>query len=318
MGFRKRAASVAQIGDGTWGFWLDGADWLVGGWGSAPPYTVNKVWKSENDCVTFAAQTDFAYPVHTPQACVVNDVAYIVGGDTISFSYGGAYVKSSYKFENGTWSQIAADPGIANRCLGCLLFLDDSFYLVGGQSTTARDTGTLYNTVLRSDDGLQSFTEILSDTTTQGFVGTCVQGSCCVHRGKLWRVTGGYHSSFNQQEPDTKIFSSTDGITWEYRGRFKGFGRIYPQVLSHNGKIYVFNGQNGGGWESNSDVLSSTDFDLIDYWTIEELAGGRLIQTYKGQTGWSHRHAPAIWSSPNGIRCFCGSVNVADMWTLEE
>lgn len=318
MGFTQRSSAVAQLGDGTWGFYVNGEDWMCGGWTSTPPYTVDNVWKSTNNGVTYDAQTDFPWAFHTPMSVVVNNVAYIVGGDTINFTNEGDYRRASYKLESGVWSQIAANPGIANRCLGCLVYLNGSFYLIGGCTTTQKATATFYRTVLRSDDGLQTFTEILSDTRTQGFDTPLAHGAYCVHRGKIWRIGGGYHDAWYLQEPENSIYSSVNGITWDYRGRFKGLGRIYPQLVSHNGKLYVFNGANLGGYESTNAVQSSSDPDLRDYWTIEELNGGRLIQTYKGLTGWSHRHAAAIWSSPYGIRCFCGSVAVADMWTLEE
>lgn len=318
MGFTQRSTAVAQLGDGSFGFYQGGYDYILGGWVSTSPFTNNKFWRSGNNCVTFDAQPDFAYALHTPQACVVDEVAYLVGGDTINFTIEGDWRRSSWKCENGVWSQIAANPGIANRCLGSLVYLNGSFFLIGGTTSTVKAGATHYRTVLRSDDGLQTFTEILSDTRTQGFDTPLAHGACCVHRNKIWRIVGGYHSAWFSTEPETSIFSSSDGITWEYRGRFQGFGRIYPQVISHNGRIYVFNGANQAGYESNAAVLSSTDPDIQDYWTIEELNGGRLVQTYKGPTGWSHRHAAAIWSSPQGIRCFCGSVPQADMWTLEE
>ncbi len=319
MGFTLRAASVAQLGDGTFGFYQGGYDYLLGGWVSTSPFTNNKFWRSGNNGVTFDAMPDFAYPLHTPMACVVDEVAYLVGGDTINFTFGGAYIRSSWKCENGVWSQIAADPGIENRCIGCLVHMNGAFYLIGGSSSTDKAAATHYRTVLRSDDGLQTFTTILADTRTQGFDTPLAHGSYCVHRNKIWRIgTGGYHGIFYLNEPETSILSSSDGITWEYRGRFKGLGRTYPQVLSHNGKIYVFNGNNPGAYESTADVLSSSDGDMRDWWTIEELNGGRLVQTYRGQTGWDHRHAAAMWSSPNGIKCFCGSVATPDLWTLEE
>lgn len=318
MGFTKRADAVAQTGDGTFGFFQNGFDYLLGGWTSISPFTFRTFWRSSNNCVTFTAQPDFAYPLHTPQACVVDEVPYLVGGDTINFTVEGDYRRSSWKCENGVWTQIAANPGIANRCLGALVYLNGLFYLIGGTSSTNKAAATHYRTVLRSSDGLQTFTEILSDTRTQGFDTPLAHGSYCTHRGKIWRIAGGYHDDWRLQEPETSILSSTDGITWEYRGRFQGLGRMYPQVLSHNGKIYVFNGQCLGAYEGTSDVASSTDADLRDWWTIEELNGGRLIQTYRGQTGWNHRHAACIWSSPTGIKCFSGSVPTGDVWTLEE
>ena len=53
-------------------------------------------------------------------------------------------------------------------------------------------------------------------------------------------------------------------------------------VVSHNGKIYVFNGNN-----PRFNSTGNPDGNLSDYWTIEVLNGGRIVQAYKGDTGWS-------------------------------
>lgn len=308
MGFVKMADAVAQTGDGTFGFWDGTYNHLVGGWSVlASPQTFKTHWRSDNDGVTFSALPDFDYRFHTAATCVVNNVAYIVGGDTLSPTYDGDWRRSSHKYENGAWSQIAANPGIANRCLCQLVYLNDEFFLIGGQSSIT--TGIVYyDTVLRSTDGLNTFTEVVSDTKTFGMQTNLAWGAYATHRGKIWRVCGRQHSSLGT---DTAIFSSVDGINWDYRGRFRGTGRNYLRLLSHNGRLFVFNGHNA----RTNEYLPSGN--ISDYWIIDELNGGRLVQTYMGSTGWSARHAPCIWSSPKGIFCFSGSVSVNDLWLLE-
>lgn len=309
MGYTRRATSTAKLGDGTFGFWDGTADYLVGGWlSSDSPQTNKTFWKSENGGVTFTQQSDFDYRFHTAATCVVDDVAYIVGGDTLNVTYDGDWRRSSHKFESGVWSQIAANPGIENRCLGALVYLNGSFYYIGGQSSITTSI-EYYHTVLRSDDGLTTFTEIQSDLLSQGFRTNLAWGGFVTYRGKIWRIGGGVSG---EPKHETSIFSSTDGITWTYRGNFRGLGRYYHQCVVHNGKIWVFNGKN----EAFTGYQPSANSD--DVWTIEEMNGGKIIQTYKGTTAWARRHAQAMWVSPAGINCFCGSVGTADMWTYQE
>lgn len=308
MRFLRRNASVAAVYDGSWGFWKNDeqADYIVGGWSSGTVFKT--VFKSVNG-YTFPAQADFAYPFHTSATTVVNDIPYICGSDTVHVTQVGAHQKASYKYESGSWVQIAADCGMGNRCLCSLVYLDDSFYLFGGQDSLIFPV-VYFDTVLRSDDGCETFSQIVADTKPL-YRSNCAWGGFVNHGNKIWRICGGVSNNANY---DRQILSSVDGINWTYRGTFRGVGRFYHQLLSHNGKLWVFNGKNS----RLSGNPAEAGGDLIDVWTIEELSGGKLVQTYKGDTGWDYRHAPTIWSSPNGIRCFGGSNGSPDFWTLEQ
>ena len=157
MGFHQNSSSIYQT---QWMVRLgstsaDTIIWLVVGTvllqrikPFIDPITV--VWRR-------AAQTDFNHKFHTAASCVVDDKAYIVGGDFFNPSIDGDYRRSSHKFESGSWSQIASNAGIGNRCLGGMVYLNGSFgfYIVGGQDDIS---GTnVSDTVMRSDDGCQSF-----------------------------------------------------------------------------------------------------------------------------------------------------------------
>lgn len=307
MGYHLKNAGMSGIPamDGTWGFYGNGADYLVGGWDGVAP-TYKTVFKSVNNGVSWTSLADFNHNFHTAATCVIDGVGYIVGGDQLSPTVDGDWRRSSHKFDSSTetWTQIAANPGIANRCLGGLAYLNGSFFMLGGQSD---NDGTItYDTVLRSDDGLETFSEIQSDTKTQGFSNPLSWGSFLVHQNQLWSVCGSRHV-----DPHGKfIFSSSDGITWTYRGSFRGLSRTYCQVLSHNGRLWVFN-----GWNAKFNSTGNPAGNLRDVWTIDTLNGGRIVQTYQGLTAWSSRHAMSIWSNPNGIMCALGIGN--DCWMLE-
>jgi len=308
--FTEKSASVAQACDGAVG-WYDGTyDYILGGWLGGTT-TLAKFWRSANGGASFSAQSDFSYPFHTAANCVVNNVLYLVGGDIYSPQPANSndYVRSSMKFEAGSWSTIAADCDMADRCLSALVFLDDAFYLIGGQATTDK-TGTVYNTVLRSDDGCANFTSILADTKAQGFGSGQVYGACVAWRGLLWMICGGvYDNDVVKREPDRHIFSSPDGITWTYRADFAGVGRGYPECIVYNDRLYVIGGYNG-----------MYGANLQGVWTIDLLADGRFIQEFHLPT-FSDRHAHSAWVSSAGILVFGGTSNAglkSDCWLIEE
>lgn len=291
--------------DGVFGFHGSGKEFLVGGWdGTAPTYKT--VFKSANRGITWSALADFNHKFHTAATCVVNGIAYIVGGDQLSPTVDGDWRRSSHSFNTSTetWTQIAANPGIQNRCLSGMAFFNDSFYLIGGQDNNSGTT--VYDTVLRSDDGLQTFSVIQSNTRAQGFHNPLSWGTVLVHQNKLWSVCGSRHV-----DPHGKhLFKSDDGITWQYVATFEGLSRSYCQVISHNGRLWIFNGHN-----STHNSTGNPTGNLNDVWTVDILNGGRIVQTNQGTTGWSRRHAMSIWSTPGGIMCALGSDG--DCWLLE-
>lgn len=311
MTFTQKSSNQYFTADGVFGFSDGTYDYLLGGWQSGA--TRKDFHRSADGGVTFTAQTDFGYRAHTWQACFDIDEgkAYLVGGDTYNQISEGDWRRSSHKFEAGSWSQIAANPGIENRCLGSLVKLGDDFYLIGGQDVHTNNTPTVYDTVLKSTDGLQTFTTILADTKTQGFRGGLLWGSCVAYKGEIWKVCGSiYLASPNlwRRGYETNILSSSDGITWTWRARFKGAGRHYHQCVVYNEKIYVFNGFHGT-------VVSLTDSpgNLKDFWTIEKLSSGKIVQTYKGLCDWGSRHAATVWANHNGIMFFGGTGTASDL-----
>lgn len=295
--------------DGAFGFSDGVAEYITGGWGGGTN-TRKSFHKSVNGGVNFTQQSDFLWNGHSFASCIVNGVAYVVGGDVYSPINDGGFIKKSAKFESGTWSQISADCGIENRCIAALVYLNDDFYLIGGQEDTTK--ATAYHTVLKSTDGCANFTSILADSTPY-FKGGLTWGAFCVYKGEIWRVTGGvYTDSIIYREHRTAMHSSVDGINWTYRGEFRGLGRNYPQLIVYNEKIWVIGGYNGcyGG-------------NLADIWTIEVLASGKIVQNYVGVPDFSGRHAQTCWinSDETGILMFGGTTNSGatnECWLITE
>lgn len=288
LSYTLKSNNQAFAGDGFLGYNQDGVDYLFGGWTSAGGST-NTTYKSLNKGTTFTLESNFYQAAHTMASAIKNNVLYVVGGDVLAAN------SSSYKFEAGVWSQIAADCGTANRSLGQLVEHNGDFYYFGGQ--TGLTIGTVFNTVLKSTNNCLSFTEINADTKPE-FYGGLHWGAVVSYKGLLWKICGGmYDNNPAIRTYDTQVFSSPDGITWTSRGMFKGIGRHYHQCIVYNNRIYLFNGYN-----------SYAGNNLNDVWSMG-FAGGKVDWRYEGITDWGTRHALAIWQSGDSLLMFGGTAN---------
>lgn len=295
--------------DGTFGFNDGTYDHLVGGW-TAGDVSYKTHYRSADNGANWSAQPDFDYEFHTAATAVVNNVAYLVGGDVFAVDMHADWERSSNKFESGAWSQIAADCDIQNRCLMGFAYHEGDFYIVGGQSDINKTDA--YHTVMKSTDNCANFTQIVADTRTVGFKGGNLWGCVVSYKGLLWKICGEvYYEGAAPwlREADTAIWTSPDGVTWTHTCDFKGVGRGYPQCLVYNDKIWIF-----GGYHGNH-------LNLDEIWTIEKLTSGRIVQTYMGTADYGGRHAMAIWAGANGIMMFGGSNNSTaqqDCWLITE
>lgn len=303
------AAALPAIYDGTFGFNDGTYDHLVGGW-TAGSVSYKTHYRSADNGATWSAQADYAYEFHTAATAVVNNVAYIVGGDVFAPSMNGDWNRSSNKFESGAWSQISANCGIGDRCLMGFAYHEGDFYAVGGQSAINKTDAI--HTVIKSTNNCASFTQIVADTRTIGFKGGNLWGCVVSYKGLLWKICGEVYyegAALWRRESDTAIWTSPDGVTWTHACDFKGYGRGYPQCIVYNDKIWIF-----GGFHGNH-------FNLNEVWTIEKTTAGRIIQTYLGTADYGGRHAMAIWEGANGILMFGGSDNAVpnqDCWLITE
>lgn len=311
MGFTQKAASCCQNCDGAFGFSDGTYDYVVGGW-TGGSTSLKTFWRSSDSGANWSAQSDFAYKFHFASATVVNNVAYVVGGDFYNFTVDGAYRKDAYKFESGSWTQISADCGIGNRCLAALVHLNGDFYLIGGQSDTTKNN--VFDTVLKSTDGCANFTSLVADTKPSGFRGGLLSGAFVTYKNLIWKIGGGiYTDTSKAREYDTAIYTSPNGVDWTYRGEFRGPGRNYSQLCVYNDKIYLFGGFN----DITSGSHTESPGNLSDYWTIELLSSGKIVQTYKGLCDWGSRHAHAIWTNSSGVMFFGGSGKAGGFITGE-
>jgi hypothetical protein len=311
VNYTQKSPSVAQACDGALGFSDGTNDFIAWGWISGST-SIPNLWKSTNGGSSFAAQADLPYPAHTLAAAKKANDIYVVGGDVFNPINSGDFIRSSGKFVGGVYSQIAANCGIADRCLGQLVYNDDTdeFLYFGGQRGVNITDG-VYNTVMKSTNNCNSFTVIQADTTPY-FAGGLLYGAVIYFKGLYWKICGAlYDNNTAARTYVTKIFSSPDGITWTYRDDFKGIGRHYLQTIVYKNKIWLFGGYNScyGG-------------NLDDVWTID-WNGIRVQQQYMGTTPFTPRHAHTCWLNSQGIMFFGGTDNDAptlnnDIWLITE
>lgn len=257
----------------------DGSIHVVCGW-TSPATTYKTHFKSMDGGVTFTALSDFPFVSHTLAYTQVGDVVYVVGGDIYNVQNDGTHKKTSYKFENGTWTLIASDCGIGNRILSDLVYHNNAFYLIGGQSDLT--VGSAFNTIMKSTDNCNSF-QVINSQTTPLFYGGLSQGSFISKWGFIWKFGGGvYSNQLNDRTYDTAIYRSADGITWEYFGEMPCVGRHYHRVLSVGNKGYILTGVNG-----------AYGLNLNDSWSFD-YSNNKLYWNFEGVGQFTPRHAAGI------------------------
>lgn len=289
LSYTLKSNNQAFAGDGFLGFNQGGIDYLFFGWTSIGGAT-DTFYSSINKGTTFIQGPALYQSAHTVSSAIKNDILYVVGGDPIAPN------NSSYKFENGVWSQISANCGINNRILGQLVEHNGDFYYVGGQVDPTL-AGGIFNTVLKSTDNCATFTTIDADTKPN-FYGGLLWGGVVSYKNLLWKICGGiYDNSGSIRTYDTQVFSSPDGITWTLRGMFKGIGRHYHQSIVYNNRIYIFNGFNSYYGENLNDV-----------WSMG-FSNNKVDWKYEGVSPWGTRHALTIWKSEDSLLMFGGSAN---------
>jgi hypothetical protein len=301
--------TVLEIQDGQFGFYLDGVHRIVGGWIDTTQ-TKNTQFHSAN-ASTWVKDANAPWtPRHTFATFIEPTCVRIVGGDVFSPVNDGDFAKDSWIFQSGTWTRLAVDCGIGNRCLMGAVYnpIEDSHYLIGGQSSVD-GIGNTFQSVLKSTDHCVSFTEIAS--TGLPFIGGNYWGTCAWFNGYIYKITGGiYQQTGANRRHEAWFYRSSDGITWEKIGVFMGGGRLYPQVIVWDNKLWIICGHNfcyfNGGynigyrWETSSGNTSSV------YFTEDGLYFKELITTPQI----TPRHAHSCYVGPDGLYSVNGSNEV--------
>ena len=191
---------------------------------------------------------------------------YVLGG------YGGGNdVWSSADGKN--WGRETANAGWSGRYLHQALSHNGRLYVLGGYDGSSR------NDVWSSVDG-KNWRRETDDAEWSGRWGH----QALSHNGRLY-VLGGRYGPYSSNRLND-VWSSANGKNWKRETDAAEWGARYShQALSHNGRLYVLGGIDGGGGNLN-DVWSSADGKE---WTLITLSAD-----------WSRRsgHQAVVFPSP--------------------
>lgn len=292
-------ASMGYNRDGVHGAFLNGKHRIWGGW-STGTTTFNTQYSSTN-AVTWDLEANAPWTGrHTVAYTIVNGEAYMVNGDVYNLGNDGILATESWKFDGTTWTLIAANNGLGGYSLGSLDYLDGSFYFTGGQLSVLPNSKR--SEVWKSTNGCVSFTKI-SDTP---FAEGLVWGNMCVFNGKIWKIGGAtYSNTLNLRTYPRKIYSSTDGVTWDLEGKmpYAMKGRHYSQMCLFNNVLWMIGGFNGYYGLNIQEVWASEDGIT---WSVQT-------------PPFAAKHGMTVWTHTDGLYAGWGSNNatvVSDVWKL--
>lgn len=284
--------NVPSARDGSWGFSLNGNDFITIGWFGSTS-TTNQVFRSINFGNTWSALPNAPFTGrHTVASYNLDTEVYMVGGDTFNVPP----ATDSWVYDGTTWTQKASDCGIGQRNLMGATYHEGAFYLVGGQKTRFIANGK-YDNVLISTDNCASFTQIGGTTP---FTGGNIWGAVASYKGRMWKICGGIYDDANiaNRTYPREIYSSDDGANWTYEAMFPGIGRQYHQTIEWDGLLWVIGGVN----TTNPPSI----INLKDTWCSNN--GVDWIQIPSGP--FIRLHAMTCWVGADGdLHCFGGSTD---------
>lgn len=295
-GWQDRSpAGLPTARDGSFGFAVGGADFIVNGWfGMAS--TSRQAYRSTDNGHTWTRIAEVPYSGrHTVAGFSLPESVFVVGGDVFNRHNDGEHARDSWMFNGRSWSRISDDCGIGERSMMAAVHHKGAFYLIGGQKNRYLSEGR-HDSVLVSTDNCRSFREIASTP----FTGGNLWGACASFRGRIWKVCGGLYddASLSNRTHPREIYSSADGITWKYEGLFPGQGRQYHQTLTHDDRLWVIGGVNTDNPASSCNLNDTWYSDNGVDWVQMP---GRDITAL---------HALTCWTGTDGsLHSFGGSTN---------
>ena len=225
---------------------------------------------------------------------------------------------------NGTM-QLSVDG--FNSCIPAVVSYDSSrkiYTLTAGSSSSALELVSSTKHQLKVTTSVKDYFSIAldSDYISEGFTTTSICTSGCAwsdiaatgltagsghavvfYLGKLWVIGGGNGSSVY-----SKVFSSSDGITWKDAGASDDLsGRNDHAATAFNGKLWVMGGGSNGSSLLN-DVLSSTD--------------GKTWTSVSSAAAWTPRHKHSLLVFNNKMYLLGGidnsSAKMNDVWSTSD
>ena len=291
--------------DGQFACELNSNSYTLGGWTSGGGSNKN-VYKSA-DLITWNQLPDAPWTDrHTFGQFILNDIAYVVGGDVFTPA------SDSWKFENDIWTELSSDCGIGNRSLMGSVVHNGDFYLIGGQ-LTINGTGDLFTTVMKSTDLGVSFSVIQANTPFGN--GNCY-GNPISFNGYIWVFAGGIYDESSEWFQYQKIaWRSLDGISWECVGVAPFTPVQYTQVIVWDSKIWIMGGNNQ--FMKNKDRFDSVGNSNQVYCSIDGIEWRELKNP-----SWEPKHAHSLFIKGSDLILVNGTgggtPNMKEVWKLSK
>lgn len=266
-----------RVRDGNTTTWLPstGRYWMVAGWNGEqepdgfspvppgteypPRNTSDEVWSSA-DGITWMLELEHGHGQferrHAHNTVVWRDAMWMIGGDTHQGFYNHDVVTSS----DGLQWEVVLGPGTtappwAERTLSAIGVYDDKLWLFGGQDLLGPPEDYVHhNDVWSTDDG-EHWTQIAADGPGSATrpEGCGVLDGLVEFHGALWLVGCAReredalgHSMSNE------VWSTTDGITWTLHAEPPWVGKIWPNVVVWDDRLWILFGFTYGdpenGW----------------------------------------------------------------------
>lgn len=264
-----------------------GRYWMVGGWngyqapegfstidpGAYPPEnTTSEVWSSA-DGVAWRLElphgnTQFERR-HSHNTVLWRDRLWMIGGDHHQGKYNHDVVSSA----DGVHWRVELGPGTtpppwSERGLQVSGVYAGKLWTVGGQDLIGDpDTAARHNDVWSTDDGIH-WTEVAADAPASAtrWAGCGVLDGLIEFHGEMWLVGCAVdredavgHTMSNE------VWSTKDGVTWKLHAKPPWVGKIWPNVVVWQDKIWMLFGYTYGdsaaGWPAGNakEVWYSSD-----------------------------------------------------------
>lgn len=269
-----------RVRDGNTTTWLPstGRYWMVAGWNgyqepdgfsSVPPdtyppeNTTDEVWSSP-DGITWTLELPHGNGQferrHSHNTMLWHDRLWMIGGDTHQGYYNHDVVSSA----NGADWTVELGPGTvdppwAERALQVSGVYDGKLWMVGGQDLLGPIEDYVYhNDVWSTEDGVH-WTQVAADgpESDTRWAGCGVLDGLVEFRGEMWLVgCAREREDASGHLMSNDVWSTTDGITWRRHAEPPWVGKIWPNVVVWDDKLWILFGYTYGdpadGWTAGN------------------------------------------------------------------
>ncbi len=228
-----------------------------------PQNTTDEVWSSV-DGVTWRLDVSHGTGQferrHSHNTVLWNDRLWMIGGDAHQGFYNHDVVSSA----DGVNFTVELGPGTteppwSERALQVSGVYDGKLWMVGGQDILgAPSEYVFHNDVWSTEDGVH-WTEVAADgpASDTRWAGCGVLDGLVDFRGEMWLVgCAREREDAEGHSMSNEVWSTTDGVTWRLHAAPPWVGKIWPNVVVWDDKLWILFGYTYGdpanGWSAGN------------------------------------------------------------------